>query len=96
MEEDGRSEFKVKIQFDMTGKTPAKPDFALLRAGIAAVQAATPTAAANGKARSQLNLTEALIRLFGDRTADTAGAGALHGRFNPVSVRDDTESEPER
>jgi len=94
MEEDGRSEFKVKIQFDMTGKTPAKPDFALLRAGIAAVQAATPTAAANGKARSQLNLTEALIRLFGDRTADAAGA--LHGSFNPVSVRDDNESEPER
>ena len=83
----------MKIHLDMTGSPLAKPDFAMLRAGLAAAQAATPTAAASDKAHSHLDLTEALTRLFGDQAADAKEAAALHGSFNPVSVRDDGETE---
>ena len=79
----------MKIHLDMTGKPLAKPDFAMLRAGLTAAQATTPTAAASDKAHAHLDLTEALIRLFGDEAADAKGAGALHGSFNPASVRED-------
>jgi hypothetical protein len=84
----------VKIPFDMTGKAVVKPDFAMLRAGLAAVQAATPTAAASGKAHTRLDLTEALTRLFGDQVADAKGA--LNGSFNPVSARDENGDGQER
>jgi len=83
----------VKIHLDMTGKPLAKPDFAMLRAGLEAAAATTPTAAASDKAHARLDLTEALIRLFGDEAADAKGAGALHGSFNPASVRDEDEAE---
>jgi len=83
----------VKIHLDMTGKPLAKPDFAMLRAGLTAAQAITPTAAASDKAHARLDLTEALIRLFGDNAADAKEAGALHGSFNPASVRDEEEAE---
>jgi hypothetical protein len=72
----------------MTGKPLAKSDFAMLRAGLAAAQATTPTAAASDKAHSHLDLTEALTRLFGDQAADAKETLALHGSFNPGSVRD--------
>jgi len=83
----------VKIHLDMTGSPLAKPDFAMLRAGLAAAQATTPTAAASDKAHSRLDLTEALTRLFGDQVADAKEAAALHGSFNPASVRDEDEDE---
>jgi len=84
----------VKIHLDMTGRPLAKPDFAMLRAGLAAAQATTPTAAASDKAHARLDLTEALTRLFGDNSADAEGAVALDGSYNPASVRE--EDEPEK
>ena len=83
----------MKIHLDMTGSPLAKPDFAMLRAGLRAAQATTPTAAASDKAHSRLDLTEALTRLFGDQVADAKEAAALHGSFNPASVRDEEEDE---
>ena len=83
----------MKIHLDMTGSPLAKPDFAMLRAGLRAAQATTPTAAASDKAHSRLDLTEALTRLFGDQVADAKEAVALHGSFNPASVRDEGEDE---
>ena len=83
----------MKIHLDMTGKPLAKPDFAMLRAGLTAAQATTPTAAASDKAHSRLDLTEALTRLFGDQVADAKEAAALHGSFNPASVRGEEEDE---
>jgi hypothetical protein len=83
----------VKIHLDMTGSPLAKPDFAMLRAGLTAAQATTPTAAASDKAHSRLDLTEALTRLFGDQVADAKEAAALHGSFNPASARDGEEDE---
>lgn len=83
----------MKIHLDMTGSPLAKPDFAMLRAGLTAAQATTPTAAASDKAHSRLDLTEALTRLFGDQVADAKEAAALHGSFNPASVRDEEEDE---
>ncbi len=83
----------MKIHLDMTGSPLAKPDFAMLRAGLRAAQATTPTAAASDKAHSRLDLTEALTRLFGDQVADAKEAAALHGSFNPASVRDEGEGE---
>ena len=83
----------MKIHLEMTGKPLAKPDFAMLRAGLTAAQAATPTAAASDKAHARLDVTEALTRLFGDQVADPEEALALHGSFNPASVRDEDESE---
>jgi hypothetical protein len=79
----------VKIHLDMTGRPLAKPDFAMLRAGLAAAQATTPTAAASDKAHAHLDPTEALTRLFGDQAADAKEAAVLHGSFNPVSARED-------
>lgn len=73
----------------MAGKELGKPDFAMLRAGLAAAQATTPTAAASDLAQAPHDLTEALTLLFGDQVTGTREAGALHGSFNPVSVRDD-------
>jgi len=84
----------VKIHLDMTGRQLAKPDFAMLRAGLTAAQATTPTATASDKAHTRLDLAEALTRLFGDNAADAKGAVALHGSFNPASVRE--EDEPEK
>ena len=83
----------VKIHLDMTGKSLAKPDFAMLRAGLTAAQASTPTVAASDKAHVPLDPTEALTRLFGDNAADAKGAGALHGSFNPASAREGGEAE---
>ena len=83
----------MKIHLDMTGSPLAKPDFAMLRAGLRAAQATTPTAAASDKAHSRLDLTEALTRLFGDQVADAKETAALHGSFNPASVRDEDENE---
>ena len=83
----------MKIHLDMTGKPLAKPDFAMLRAGLTAAQATTPTAAASDRAHSRLDLTEALTRLFGDQVANAKEAAALHGSFNPASVRDEEEDE---
>lgn len=83
----------MKIHLDMTGKPLAKPDFAMLRAGLTAAAATTPTAAASDKAHARLDLTEALTRLFGDDAADAKGAVALHGSFNPASVREEDEAE---
>lgn len=83
----------MKIHLDMTGKPLAKPDFAMLRAGLTAAQATTPTAAASDKAHARLDLTEALIRLFGENAADVRGTDALHGSFNPASVRDEDGTE---
>jgi hypothetical protein len=90
---DDGSGHDVKIHLDMTGKPLAKPDFAMLRAGLTAAAATTPTAAASDKAHARLDLTEALIRLFGDDAADAKGAVALHGSFNPASVREEGETE---
>jgi hypothetical protein len=73
----------------MTGKALAKPDFALLRAELTAAQAATPTAAASGKARAHVRPTEALTRVFGDQVTDQVGFTALHGSFNPASVQEE-------
>lgn len=70
----------VKIHLDWSGAPPAKPDFAMLRAGIQAAQAATRTAEASGHARVRPELTEALARLFGG-AIDEAAAG-LGGSFN--------------
>ena len=79
----------MKIHLDMTGKAVAKPDFALLRAELAAAQAATPTAAASGRARTHVRPTEALTRLFGDQVADQVGFTALHGSFHPASAHEE-------
>ncbi|HWI85207.1 MAG TPA: hypothetical protein VNT42_02630, partial [Sphingomonas sp.] len=57
----------MKIHLDMTGSRLAQPDFAMLRAGIAAAQATTPTAAASEVAHNHFDLAEALTRLFADR-----------------------------
>ena len=83
----------MKIHLDMTGKPLAQLDFAMLRAGLTAAQATTPTATASDKAHARLDLTEALTRLFGDNAADAKGAGALHGSFNPASAREGGEAE---
>jgi len=83
----------VKIHLDMTGSPLGKPDFAMLRAGLTAAQATTPTAAASDKAYARLDLAEALTRLFGDNAADATGAVALNGSFNPASVREEDEAE---
>jgi hypothetical protein len=83
----------VKIHLDMTGTPLAKPDFAMLRAGLKAAAATTPTATASDKAHARLDLTEALIRLFGDEAGGARGADALHGSFNPASVREGDETE---
>ena len=90
---DDGSGVGVKIHLDMTGRPLAKPDFAQLRAGFAAAQATTPTATANDKATTHLDLAEALTRLFGDQAADAKEAVALHGSFNPGSVRDADETQ---
>jgi hypothetical protein len=86
----------VKIHFDMTGKALAKPDFAMLRAGLTAAQASTPTGAASDRAQRPLDLTEALTLLFGDRVPGGKEAAALHGSFNPASVREEPEDGSER
>ena len=83
----------MKIHLEMTGKPLAKPDFAMLRAGLTAVQAATPTAAASDKAHTRLDLTEALTRLFGDQVVGAEETAALHGSFNPASVQGEGEDE---
>jgi hypothetical protein len=85
------SERYVKIHLDMTGKELAKPDFAMLRAGLAAAQATTPTAAASDRAHAHVDLTEALTRLFGDRAAGSFEAATLHGSFNPASLPDEND-----
>jgi hypothetical protein len=90
---DDGSGVGVKIHLDMTGRPLAKPDFAQLRAGLAAAQATTPTAAANDKANSHFDLAEALTRLFGDQVADAKEAAALHGSFHPGSARDEDETQ---
>ena len=81
----------MKIHLDMTGKALAKPDFAMLRAGLAAAQAMTPTATASDRAQARLDLTEALSLLFGDRVP--GDAPALHGSFHPVPMRDGQDDE---
>ena len=86
----------MKIHLDMAGKELARPDFAMLRAGLAAAQAATPTAAACDRAQAPSDLTEALTLLFGDHVADAPEASALHGSFNPSSVRNENEDQTER
>lgn len=83
----------MKIHLDMTGRPLAKPDFAMLRAGLTAAQATTPTVAASDKAHARLDLAEALTRLFGDDGSGAKGAVALHGSFNPASVREGDEAE---
>ena len=83
----------MKIHLDMTGSPLGKPDFAMLRAGLTAAQATTPTVAASDKAHARLDLAEALTRLFGDNAADARGAVALNGSFNPASVREEDEAE---
>jgi hypothetical protein len=80
----------------MKGKELAKPDYAMLRAGLRAAQAATPTAAASDKAHMRLDLAEALMGLFGDEGTRAKEAAALHGSFNPVSARSDTEDGTEK
>ena len=81
----------MKIHLDMTGRELARPDFAMLRAGLAAAQATTPTAAASDRARAHVDLTEALTRLFGDRAGGSSETAALHGSFNPASLPDENE-----
>ncbi len=83
----------MKIHLDMTGKPLDRLDFAMLRAGLTAAQATTPTATASDKAHTQFDLTECLTRLFGDNAADATAVVALHGSFNPASVRDEDEAE---
>jgi hypothetical protein len=79
----------VKIRFDWSGREPAKPDFAMLRASLEAAQAATPTATASERAKPQVELTEALARLFGEAAVSPA---ALHGSFHPAPpAREDGE-----
>ena len=80
----------------MTGKPLAKPDYAMLRAGLAAAQASTPTAAASDRKHPPLDLTEALTLLFGDRVPDAPQTAALHGSFNPASVREEGDDGSER
>ncbi len=74
----------VKIHLDMTGQPLGGPDFAMLRAGLRAAQASTPTAAASDRAYARLDLAEALTRLFGDQVIDAPEAAGLHGRFHPA------------
>jgi hypothetical protein len=70
----------VKIHLNWSGERAARPDFAMLRAELEAAQAGTPTAAASARAKPEVELTEALARLFGDVSAPPAD---LHGRFHP-------------
>ncbi len=86
----------MKIHLDMTGKPLAKPDFAMLRAGLAAAQATTPTAHASDQAQTRLDLTEALTRLFGDNLATPQEAAALQGSFNPASAREENDEATEK
>ena len=83
----------MKIHLDMTGKELARPDFAMLRAGLAAAQASTPTATANDRAHAPQDFAEALIRLFGDRAEGVTETRSLHGRFNPVTIHTDDGDE---
>lgn len=86
----------MKIHLDMTGKALGKADFATLRAGLAAAQATTRTAAASDQVRPPLDLTEALTLLFGDRVPGGRDAAALYGSFHPVPMRDDIDDETKR
>ena len=86
----------MKIHLDITGKALAKPDFAMLRAGLAAVQASTPTATASDRANISTDPAEALMRMFGDRVSDAKDASALHGSFNPGSVPDENDDEMQK
>lgn len=87
MGEQGAIGGSVKVRLNWRGSEPVKPDFEMLRAGLEAAQARTPTAEANERTKYRPGLTEALIRLFGE--AGAADQGRFHGSFNP----DQAESE---
>ncbi|UAK24874.1 hypothetical protein [Sphingomonas nostoxanthinifaciens] len=74
----------MKMRFDVGGAVPTHPDFDMLRAGLAAAQAATPTALASLRTRPLLDRAEALVRLFGEDRADDRTA--LCGCFHPIAL----------
>jgi hypothetical protein len=71
----------VKIKLDTVGAVPMHPDFAMLRAGLAAAQATTPTALAAHVVRAPVELQDALYALFAEGDAHDATT-AMHGSFN--------------
>ncbi|WP_294393053.1 hypothetical protein [uncultured Sphingomonas sp.] len=76
----------MKIDLNWRGEDPAKSDYAMLRASIAAAQASTPTASASERAKGRSEASEALTCLFGD--ADLVDQARLHGSFNPAQAHD--------
>lgn len=73
----------MKIVIDPRGATPARPDFGMIRAGLAAAQAMTPTAAACERREAPVEPVEALTRLFADNQAADEPQSSLTGSFNP-------------
>ena len=78
----------MKIKLDIVGTKPFRPDFAMLRAGLAAAQATTPTALAAHGRSEPVDPEDALYALFADGDLSAAAGGArdltaaMHGSFN--------------
>ena len=75
----------MKIKLDTVGAIPLRPDFAMLRAGLTAAQAATPTALAAHIVRVSIDPEEALYALFADGDARDLTA-AMQGSFNATAA----------
>ena len=71
----------MKIRMDIGGAIPARPDFGMLRAGMIAAQAATPTALASlTMPAAPISAQDALTDMFGP--IDAALRDGLGGRFS--------------
>ena len=71
----------MKIKLDTVGAAPMHPDFAMLRAGLAAAQATTPTALAAHVAHAPVEPQDALYAVVAEGDVHAA-ATAMHGSFN--------------
>jgi hypothetical protein len=75
----------VKIKLDTVGAVAMHPDFAMLRAGLVAAQATTPTALAAHIVRDPVAPQDALYALFAEGDAHDATT-AMHGSFNAFAA----------
>lgn len=83
----------MKMRIDTGGALPSRPDFDMLRAGLAAAQATTPTAQASERARPDIDPAEALVRMFAQAAGLGSGSAALRGSFKPDLATPDERGE---
>jgi len=75
----------MKIKLDLVGAVAMNPDFAMLRAGLAAVQANTPTAMAAHIVRPSVAPQDAFYALFAEGDVQNA-TNVMHGSFNAAAA----------